>query len=259
MKINQLSRKIHGMSCALGLSFAAVEAGAAVIQFDSSSEFAGNFRRIVGSTTPTYNTENQFMAFSASNQTNLYSYDTDGAGSGLTTFSLPVGSSLTVSTDVRFSVGGLDNANSSSVGIYFGNYLALLNVASTNETLRIGTNLSLTDGGVSSFSGSGVSGVDLVPVGDNAVFVPISATMTVLSENNFTLSFTVGSRTYSQTIDSVAPSSFVTGLRFYNVTNSSNVIDFDNYSVDLVPEPSVALLSLGGAAAFCLRRRRARA
>jgi hypothetical protein len=229
-------------------------AGAAVVSFDSETDFSNHFNRLRGGAA-TYNSSGKFISYSENNNTNLYAYDLNGSEEGVSTFSLPLGGSLTVSSDVRFSVGGPNPSNSSSFGIFFGNYLALLNVANVTDRLRLGTNLSLSDGGVGNFAGAEVAG-DVVPVQLDSDWVTVTATMTAVTTTSFVFSLKVGSLTKTETINAALPTDFQLGLRAYNVTDSGNRIDIDNFSVDVVPEPSSTMLISGALSVIALRRRR---
>lgn len=227
----------------------------AVLTFDNETDFAANFNRITGSGAMGYNTPGQYLSFTPINSTSTFAYDLNGSTAGLTTFVLPVGGSVTISADVRFTEGGPNTTTSSSFGLFMGSYLGLLNSASINETLRIGTNLSYTDGGVGTFAGTGVS-KDLFTPGTDAPFVPVTATMTWINASSFSFSFIVGSETYTQTIASAPPTDFQVGLRVYNVTGSTNRVDIDNFNVTVIPEPSAALVAVGSLSILSLRRRR---
>jgi len=225
----------------------------AVLTFDTANDFAGNFNRITGGGAMGYNNPGQYLSYTPISNTSTFAYDLNGSAAGLTTFGLPVGGSVTISADVRFTEGGPSTTASSSFGLFMGSYLGLLNSASVNETLRIGTNLNLTDGGVSGFAGSGL-GEDLFTPGGDAPFVPVTAKMTWIDESSFSFSFIVGSGSYTQTIASAPPTDFQVGFRAYNVTGSTNRLDIDNFNVTVIPEPSAALLAVGSLSLLSLRR-----
>lgn len=80
----------------------------------------------------------------------------------------------------------------------------------------------------------------------------------VYSGANFDVTFTLSDGTVSQNITSTFAAASFTNDNFGlgSRTTSGLVVDYDTFSVSAIPEPTSALLLLGGLGAFALRRRR---
>lgn len=223
----------------------------AVLNFDSASDYANNFR-VLGSGTAFSHNAGGYISYAPSTaKTSMHTYDLDGAGSGTTKFTLAVGGSLTVTTSVRFS-----GETASSIGIYFGTDLALFNTSTSgsNDNLRIFSGLSLTDGNVSNVLSGLANALPLITGGADAPFTTFSATLTATGVNSYSISMAVGSSTHTHHFNTAAPTDFEVGLRVYN--GGGLTIDIDHFDLTVVPEPSSSLLILGSLCGIPFLRRR---
>ena len=238
------------------LVFAAVcTARAAVYTFPNSAEYDSNFREILNPGATSFNAG----GYISNTNTNLLftgAFDTDGAGAGTTLYPVTVGTTLSVSADVRFSHAG-------SFGFFFSavgggvTYLTLLNAdaGSANDQARIFSGGSLATGAVGTQDLNN-SASDTVTLGS---YSTLSSTFEVISADSIQISLTTGAQTFSQIYTGVTlPTSVEIGIRTFNPAGSVNPsLDFDNFTVtDPVPEPSVTGLGALGMLALLARRRR---
>jgi hypothetical protein len=250
MTLPNLFALSFGKLSSLLVALSASSSLGAVLTFDSATDYTNNFRVLLSGSALTHNTDGYLSYSPSPSKTSLNTYDLDGSGPGTTKFTLPVGSSLTVTTSVRFS-----GETASSVGIYFGTDLALFNTShsGTTDAIRVFSAMSLTDGGVSNVL-SGRTGLNLVTGSANASFTTFSATITATGVNSYSISLTVGSESHTHNFTTAAPTDFEVGLRVFN--GAGMRIDVDSFDLTVVPEPSSSLLILGSLCGIPFIRRR---
>lgn len=228
-------------------------AQAALYSFGTSGEYDANFREILNVGSVGYNVGG-YISNTGSNVTTVVAFDTDGAGAGMTAYPITVGTTLSVSAEVRFSHTG-------SFGFYFSTngggstYLALLNPNQTgsNELFRIFSGGSMSAGSTGTQNFSNTS--DTVTLG---AFSNFGATFQALDADSIRISMTSGAQTFSFDYDGVTlPTSVEIGVRSYNPTATGPSLDMDNFTVtDPIPEPSVIWSGGLGVLGLLARRRR---
>jgi len=228
---------------------------AATYSFGTSAEYDANFREVSSGSVIGHNAAG-YLSNTGRNQTVVVAYDTDGsAGAGTTLYPITLGTTLTVSADVRFSHPG-------SFGFYFSavgggtTYLALLNPTTGGDQFRIFSNGVMSTGaaGDPNFSNNATNPVNLNE------FTNISATYQVLSSSSIRISMTAGGQTFSHDYTGTSlPAQVEIAFRTYNpdASDPSPVSDIDNFVVtDPIPEPSAIGLAGLGILGLVGRRRR---
>jgi MYXO-CTERM domain-containing protein len=230
-------------------------AHAATYSFGTSAEYDANFREVLNGGAIAHNPSG-YLSNTGVNQTVVVAYDTDGsAGAGTTLYPITLGTTLSVSADVRFTHTG-------SFGFYFSavgggsTYLALLNPTATNDQFRIFSGGSMATG--TAGTSTDFSNATTNPVNLNE-FTNISATFQVLSSNSIRISMTAGAQSFSWDYTGVTlPSEVEIAFRSFNPAGAVDPsLDIDNFTVtDPIPEPSVTWLGGLGVLGLLARRRR---
>lgn len=226
-------------------------ASAATYSFGTSAEYDSNFREVQGGSLIGHNAGG-YLSNTGVNQVIVVAYDTDGAGAGTTLYPVTLGTTLTVSADVRFADAG-------SFGFFFGavgggtTYLALINPGTGNDQFRFfsGGEISTGVAGNQDVADSSTNPVNLNE------FTNISATFEVRGANSIRISMTAGSQTFFKDYTATLPPQVEIAFRTYNPVGATGVQDIDNFTItDPIPEPSVTWLGLLGGMGLLARRRR---
>jgi hypothetical protein len=261
---------------------AAPLAKATVIDFETPTDYANNFRK-VAAITPLQTTgqPNNYLYFhastSASNTSSLI-YDTtpgDATAATASAYSVSAGSPLSVTTDVSFPT------NNSSFGVYIvdasneaNGYLALFNVNASgfnpNDQIRFASN-AIPNGSGSTNAGTlntpGKTSADAVAL---ATLSTIDVTYSIDADNHPVLTLTANPGAANAYSDSITFSSITTplttvevGYRLSAQSGNTNEYQIDNVTLDgtpaPTPEPATALAACALAPAMLFaRRRRAR-
>lgn len=252
---------------------ASTGAQAAIVTFEnytsaSDNDYTNNFRGVgnpsIYSQTNNGAANDYLLITQATGNASTAIYDQNGSAAGTSYAVLGIGDSLTVSATLTFGIGN------ASFGFYFINalnetsatsYLALLNVdysttAPGVDQFRFATNANATsnNGSVSSGTLGNQTTVDAgITTGAPAI---VSATYTILSATQFSISMSVDSiERASATFTGTPHTNVEIGFRT-NPTGSNN-IQMDNFTVpDSVPEPSGVLVAALSAVGFLGLRRR---
>lgn len=227
---------------------------AATYSFATSAEYDANFREVLSGGSIGHNAAG-YLSNTGVNKTVVVAYDTDGEGPGSTLYPVTLGTTLSMSADVKLNEAG-------SFGIYFSavgggsTYLALFNITAGNDQFRIfsGGVMSTGAAGTQDFSNNSTNPMNL---GESA---NISASFEVLAADGIRISMTAGGQTFSRDYTGAGvtlPPQVEIAFRSYNPAGSTIGTEIDNIVVtDPIPEPSVIGLAGLGMAGLVVRRRR---
>jgi hypothetical protein len=242
-------------------------ASAVIVDFNNPNDLANNFRLYPNSSsvsTVQSGTSVQVTGATFNTTPNILIYDTTPlVTTDYNTFALNIGQTLSVSVDVASITGA-----GSSLGFYFFNSAqtltsfshntALMNFdnSGTNELARFGTYQAITGIGTTNGTPSTGNGITL----NDPTFQTVTATYTRTSAQNIELTLNVGGFTSTFTNTNFASYTNVgIGIRVYPVPGTpANSYLFDNFTVNVVPEPSALTLAAVGliGSFFGLQRRR---
>lgn len=251
------------LAITLPLALASVASAATTsIVFDSSYDLYRDFRitQRPGNLTYIQESGSTYIRHTGHNTESAFVYDLDGAGPGLTTYTIGVGDILSVSTQVRFTGTNSTTTHNSSFGFIFGNatagHLAILNFnqSGANEQFRITANNATLAGNAGTIPTTGTSSTGYL-TGVNVfapdVFTTITATYEVLSVSSYRISLIAGGQTvYRDFTDTTPLADIQIGLRMNNPATTTYLVD-----MNIVPEPATAALTALGSLALLRRRR----
>lgn len=252
----QRTIRLAAIAAIAGFSALVSSSNAAVVTFDTASDFTNNFRAY---------TNNQTLAVAggaltvtaASAAAHAVVYDTTPVDDSVkSTFN-----ALTGPVTVSFSLGSVTNANA-SIGVYFvdasqpasqfASGIVLLNVNNSgtpavNDQIRVASYVQPSSASAGTLT-SLTSGTDL-GIGLNGSPTTVTATYTRISAQNSSIAMTIGANTYTGNFTGWwSPTNVEVGLRVFPNGGSYAI---DNFTV--VPEP--AALSLAGAIGLLVLRR----
>lgn len=263
-------------ACLLAAALAAPAVRASVVvDFETPTDFANNFRKISG-VTPNQTTgqSNNYLSFTGNNFSILAYDTTPGDGTATTSaYTVSASSPLSITTDAYFA------SNNSSFGIFIidatneaNGYLALFNVNATgvtpNDQIRFSGN-AIPNGTSATNAGTlNTPGKTSADAAGLSAFATINVTYSIDGSNHPVLTLTANPGAANAYSDTITFSTITTpltnveiGYRLSSQAGGTGDYRMDNAIIDgtpAAPTPEPATLGAGGFAATLLLARRRR-